>query len=232
MTLTKHEVTLTKHEQAYQSIRARIVDGTYGPGYRLVIDQLARELGVSSVPIREAIRRLEAEKWVVFHRNVGAQVAKLDIERWVEGMTVLALLEGSATALAAPFLRGGDLERARAANEKMRSALDEMDVNAVTRLNRDFHFTLYASCPNRTLVELIAQTWDRLEGMRRSLSFYLGRRAVDSLEEHARLIELVEEGADEREIEEAARNHKVRTAEAYLEDQRRRELAVATPPAS
>lgn len=222
----------TKHEQAYLSIRARIVDGTYGPGYRLVIDQLARELGVSSVPIREAIRRLEAENWVVVERNVGAQVAGLDIERWVEGMTVLALLEGNATALAAPTLRAEDLARARAGNEMMRAALAEFDLGAVTRLNREFHFALYASCPNSTLVELIAQTWDRLEGMRRSLSFYLGRRALDSLEEHERLIELIEEGADERVVEETARSHKLRTAEAYLDDQRRRESLVGSPAAS
>lgn len=225
-------MTPAKHEQAYQSIRARIVDGTYGPGYRLVIDQLARELGVSSVPIREAIRRLEAENWVVVERNVGAQVARLDIEQWLEGMSVLALLEGSATALAAPTLRAADLQHARAVNEKMGAALREIDVNAVTRLNREFHFALYASCPNRTLVELIAQTWDRLEGMRRSLSFYLGRRALDSLDEHERLIGLIEEGADERAIEQAARSHKLRTAEAYLEDQRQREPRLASSAAS
>ena len=50
-----------KHEQAYSIIRERIFNGTYVPGYRLVIDGLARELGISPVPIREAIRRLEAE---------------------------------------------------------------------------------------------------------------------------------------------------------------------------
>lgn len=207
---------LSKHEQAYRSIRERILDGTYGPGYRLVIDALARELGVSAVPIREAIRQLEAEKWVVFKRNVGAQVTQLDVEHWVEGMGVLALLEGHATALAAPHLAARNLERARKTNERMRVALAKADISLVTRLNRDFHFTLYQHCPNATLVDLIQQTWDRVEGMRRSLSFYIGRRAHASLAEHAELIELIEGGESAGKIEQAARRHKLRTVEAYL----------------
>src|SRR5207244_5087838 len=86
-----------KHEQAYSIIRERIFNGTYVPGYRLVIDGLARELGISPVPIREAIRRLEAEGWLEYRPNAGAQVAAVDASKYGEEMTVLALLEGYAT---------------------------------------------------------------------------------------------------------------------------------------
>ena len=71
-----------KHEQAYRVLRERIVNGVYVPGYRLVIDALALELGVSAVPIREAIRRLEAEGWVVYRPNTGAQVASIDVAQY------------------------------------------------------------------------------------------------------------------------------------------------------
>src|SRR5260370_1708810 len=61
-----------KHEQAYSIMRERIFNGTYVPGYRLVIDALARELGISHVPIREAIRRLQPEAWLEYRPNAGA----------------------------------------------------------------------------------------------------------------------------------------------------------------
>ena len=65
----------TKQQRVYETIRERILSGTYGPGYRVVIDGLATELGVSALPVREAIRRLEAEGLIVYRPNVGAQVA-------------------------------------------------------------------------------------------------------------------------------------------------------------
>ena len=66
---------LSKSESVYRELRSRIISGRYNAGYRLVLDQLAREMGVSAVPVREAIRRLEAERLVTFTRNVGAEVA-------------------------------------------------------------------------------------------------------------------------------------------------------------
>ena len=53
----------SKAEQAYRAVKARIVEGTYTPGYRLVLAAIAKDLGFSVVPVREAIRRLEAEAW-------------------------------------------------------------------------------------------------------------------------------------------------------------------------
>src|SRR5215207_5753378 len=64
----------SKADHAYETILRSILDGEYEPGERLVIERLARELGVSVVPVREAIRRLEADGYVTFTRNIGATV--------------------------------------------------------------------------------------------------------------------------------------------------------------
>jgi DNA-binding GntR family transcriptional regulator len=93
---------VTKQERVYQAIRERILSGAYGPGYRVVIDALAEEFEVSGLPVREAIRRLEAEGLVIYRPNAGAQVAPADPGLFDEEMTVLAVLEGYGTALAAP----------------------------------------------------------------------------------------------------------------------------------
>ena len=68
----------SKSQQAYAAVKARIVEGTYTPGYRLVLAKIAEDLGFSVVPVREAIRRLEAEGLVKFERNVGATVSGID----------------------------------------------------------------------------------------------------------------------------------------------------------
>ena len=83
----------SKSQLAYRFIRERIDDGRYVPGYRLVLGQIARELDVSVVPVREAIRLLEAEGLVTFERNVGAQVALVKETEYLHTMETLALVE-------------------------------------------------------------------------------------------------------------------------------------------
>ena len=73
--LVSGSVIVTKQERVYRAIRERILSGAYGPGYRVVIDALAEEFEVSGLPVREAIRRLEAEGLVIYRPNAGAQVA-------------------------------------------------------------------------------------------------------------------------------------------------------------
>lgn len=72
---------VSKQEYVYDAIRRRILDGVYAPGYRLVIDALADDLGVSAAPVREAIRRLEAEGRVVHRHNAGSRVAPVEGRR-------------------------------------------------------------------------------------------------------------------------------------------------------
>jgi DNA-binding GntR family transcriptional regulator len=207
----------SKHEAAYELIKSRIVDGTYVPGYRLVLEQLAREFGVSPVPIREAVRRLEAEGYVEFIHNVGARVAHLDTEAYEQAMQALALLEGYATALAAPRMRKADLKSARAINRKMAEALSGFDPASFTDLNHRFHEVFLDRCPNTYIRNLATGEWARLDLVRRTSFAFVPGRAQASVEEHAHILELVESGADSREIEVAARQHKLGTLAAVIE---------------
>ncbi len=181
-----------KHEQAYSIMRERIFNGTYVPGYRLVIDALARELGISQVPIREAIRRLEAEGWVEYRPNAGAQVAAVDASKYDEEMSVLALLEGYATALASTHLDTAGMKHLREINASMHSALQSADIPAFSRLNREFHFFIYDRCQNSYLVDLLRETWDRLEVRGHTDFSYIPQRSWVSIEEHTQLLNMIE----------------------------------------
>ena len=206
--------TTSRVDLAYGTIRERIVNGTYSPGYRLVLDDLARELGASVVPIREAIRRLEAEGYVDFQRNVGARVASFDEQQFEQTLHVVALLEGYATALAAPHMRRADLARARRANDKMRESLSDLNAIQFSELNREFHFAIYDRCPNQHIRSLLEAQWSRLDTIRRSVFLFVPGRSSFSVAEHDEILALIEAGAPAEQIEQAARAHKLRTAEA------------------
>jgi DNA-binding GntR family transcriptional regulator len=217
------DVATSKQERTYAILRERILDGTYGPNHRLVIDQLARELEVSQMPVREAIRRLEAEGWLTYVRNQGAQVAPIDAASWTEAMYTLAVLEGYATALTAPHLTAEDLTQMRAVNGRMSQALEDMDVLAFSDHNITFHQTIYERCPNGHLRRELAAIQDRLNTLRSSIFLYIPRRGRVSISEHDALLDLIERGADPLEIELSAREHKLHTVAAYEERAARQE---------
>jgi DNA-binding GntR family transcriptional regulator len=208
---------VSKQEAAYGVLRARIVDGTYGPGHRLVIDALARELDVSRMPIREAIRRLEAEDWVVYQRNLGAQVAPIDGAAWTDTVRTLAVLEGHATALAAPFVDEGDMAEMRHHNQLMADALLQFDVFAASERNLAFHAVAYKRCPNGYLRRELDAIQERVTTLRGSIFAHIPMRGHVSIAEHEALLQMIERGEEALAIELAAREHKLHTVAAYEE---------------
>jgi DNA-binding GntR family transcriptional regulator len=207
-------IAVNKQERTYTILRDRIHSGSFAPMERLNIDALARELGVSPIPVREALRRLEAEGWVRFTPNVGAVVAPVDSTFWEQAMIALAVLEGAASAEAQQNLRRSDLTRLRKITTGMEEAVSRVDPVRFGKLNRLLHAAIAARCPNTYLTELIEQTNTRLDRVRSTMFAYLPHRSEEALVEHLRLIELLESGTRD-EVESYARWHKLQTVEAY-----------------
>jgi DNA-binding GntR family transcriptional regulator len=207
----------SKADHAYELIRQRVLDGSTAPGERLVIERLAREINVSVVPVREAIRRLEAEGFITFTRNVGATVTNIDLDRYPETVETLAVLEGVATGLAAPHLTAGDIRKARSLNEDLRRSIHKLDPIRFTQTNRLFHQTLFERCPNRHLLKLVAREWALMDTTRRSAFSLVPERAIDSVGEHEQLLQLIEAGQPGHEIEAYARRHRMMTARTVLQ---------------
>lgn len=205
-----------KTQLAYETIRGRIIDGTYVPAQRLIVRTLADELAMSAVPIREALRRLEAEGWVVIRPNVGAEVRPVDASQWIAAMDALALIDGHATALAAPLLEPGDLEQAREANARMRQALAGMNTLAASAANQEFHSVFYERCSNPYVRELVRSAGERVGAMLRTVFVFVPHRTAAAVGEHDELLALVEAGAEPEQIGAFARGHKLRTVAAYL----------------
>jgi DNA-binding GntR family transcriptional regulator len=202
---------VNKQERTYEILRDRIHNGAYPPMARLNIDALAREFGVSPIPVREALRRLEAQGWVQFKPNAGAIVSPVDATSWEQAMVALAILEGAATAEAQRHLRKSDFTRLRKIAATMESQDDPVRFG---QLNRRLHQAIVARCGNAWLLDLLSQTHDRLDRVRSTMFAYLPERTAEATREHARLIELLESG-DPAEVERYARWHKLQTVEAY-----------------
>jgi DNA-binding GntR family transcriptional regulator len=208
--------TLSKSQRAHAWIKDRIARQEFTPGYRLVLGAIAAELDMSVVPVREAIRQLEAEGLVTFERNVGARVSMVDDSQYRHSMQLLSILEGAATALSARRITADDIRRARAINQRMVEQLDHFDPRAFTELNHQFHAILFDRCPNPRMLELVKAEWARLGHLRDSTFSFVPGRAQESVREHEDILRLIENGAPLRTIEHAVRRHRSATLDAYL----------------
>jgi DNA-binding GntR family transcriptional regulator len=175
-------------EVVSEQIRGRILDGTLKPGERLVEDRLSAELGVSRVPVREALRGLSAEGLVTLLPRRGATVVEVTPETVTELVEVRALLEGLNARLAAQrhdpeivaqledtLARGNEAAKAGTAEE-------------LARLNAEFHERLAEASRNAVLSDVMRGLRERT-----SIAFAInGRaRARADWEEHAGILAAV-----------------------------------------
>lgn len=217
----------SKQFAAYQLIRERIERGEYSPGQRLIIDQLAQEFGISQVPIREAIRRLKAESWIDYAANTGPTVAAFDAVRWAQLLETVAVLEGYATGLAAAHVSTSDLKQLVRCNQTIRASVRDIQLDAMSAANREFHAILLARCPNRMIVEQLSLLQARLDSLSRvifarargALMQLLGpRAALAAVADHNRLIGALRAHRGAATIEKLTREHVLVHMRAALED--------------
>ena len=207
---------ITKQERVYRVLRERIQTGTYGPGHRIVIDQLAAELGVSALPVREAVRRVQAEGLVVSRGSSGACVAPADPELIDSIIELLAVVEGYATALAAPHLGGTEVEGLRALTDAMEDAIARRDSGDLARLDCEFHARLEDHCPNSSLVGLLRDLTRRLDVAGRARPLGHSGREAETIAGYRTLVDLLDAGDAPSGIEQAARLHALRHQRARL----------------
>src|SRR5215469_4944539 len=134
-------------ERAYEYVRRRILDGSWAMGTKLVEDQLARDVGISRTPVREALRRLAADGLVVFEPHRGAKVASIARAELLEIYSLRAVLESQMAARACQRMDYPTIDKLERLAEEMESTAredgrDELSPDCVRRLidlNADFH---------------------------------------------------------------------------------------------
>ncbi|MEN6411847.1 MAG: GntR family transcriptional regulator [Veillonellales bacterium] len=205
---------ISKKEQAYGYIRTNILNGTFGPGYRIVIDNIKKELDLSSIPVREAIQQLEAENLIQVIPYSGAVVKMIEEKDYEENQTVLAILDGAATSMASDHLNQEDLQRLEQLNADMRVAIEELRLEEFGELNAEFHKMIYHRCGNTLLIDALANVWQRMVQIRKSIYTFVPYRGKESIEEHATLIAMIKAHESSEKIEAFSRKHKMEMLEA------------------
>jgi DNA-binding GntR family transcriptional regulator len=171
----------------YESLKRRILDGTYAPGDWLRLSQLARDFSLSEMPIREALRLLQKDGLVVLHRHRGAQVAELSLARGYEIVETRLYLEKAAALAAVPFHTPASQGAMAASIRAMEPLIGNPGEFALE--NRRFCTLLFEPSPNRFMADLIQELWDQVWQHSTTLIYmFLGDRLTGSIEENRRLL--------------------------------------------
>jgi DNA-binding GntR family transcriptional regulator len=198
----------SKSAVVYLELRRRILDAELAPAVALNQEQLAAELGVSTTPLREALRRLESEGLVTLMAHREAVVSPLDPLELAAIYEVREELDARAAALAAERHTESEATTIRQATERMRKPgrEDRMTVN------RRYHAAIYRACHNPVLVETLEGLWDRSDRYRRAVGFMATDASI--LDEHVAIAEAVL-GRRSREAADLMRAHIRRTRATF-----------------
>jgi DNA-binding GntR family transcriptional regulator len=156
----------TMAEAALERLREAIILGELTPGTPLRLEDLARSLGMSISPIREAVRQLEALGLAEHVPHHGAKVMGLDVEELRELFSIRLALETMAVRRAAELFEPADETRARADLATFDAARHGGDVRGAVRAHTAFHFALYEAGRSSWLLRLIRPAWDSCERYR------------------------------------------------------------------
>ncbi len=158
-------------EAVVDGIRDMILNGQLKPGDRLRQDELANTFGVSTMPIREALRQLQAEGLVTFQRRRGARVAKLSVSDYEEICRIREALETLACRWAAEDLEHIPIDRLKLLLEEIEAVEESSDdVHRRLQLVREFFFTIFEASEKEHLLRILSSLWDLSQQYRRYFS--------------------------------------------------------------
>lgn len=188
--------------QIYGVLKEMIADHRFQPGCRLNIESIARELDVSRTPVWEAVRRLEQEGLVENIPNRGVFMSALTAEKVLDLYAVREVLEGMAARLAATRIDDHALDRMSECLEKQREVIEQQDLVAYSKLDFEFHATVYDACGNEWLRELL----ETIKNKMRPLTLHMQPDFFILIDHHAELIRALR-GRDPGKAEQAFRRH-------------------------
>jgi DNA-binding GntR family transcriptional regulator len=174
-------IYLSKIDMVTAALRELIQNGELRAGDGLRQRDLAARFGVSTTPVREALRRLESEGLVRHSTHSGATVVEVDYGATVENYRIRAALESLAVRMAAEVATDADIRAVEKLNQRLARSTDPQRVN---ELNRRLHFRIYEIADSPLLLALLRRLWNAFP-----MGPQASRPVAESVEQHARIIE-------------------------------------------
>jgi DNA-binding GntR family transcriptional regulator len=147
------------HASVYEDLRRRMITGKITPGVGLSTRGLALELGVSQMPVRDALSRLAAEGAVTIRSKRKIEVPPMSEDRFTDLLACRLLLEPEAAVLALPHISPARLRRLTEIDQALDAAMERGDVIGYMECNFAFHFNMYQANGRDTLNRLIETLW-------------------------------------------------------------------------
>jgi DNA-binding GntR family transcriptional regulator len=195
--------TRSRGDFVYDSLRDAIWEGRIARGERVREEEVARSLGVSRTPVREALQRLQRRGLLVNGLGRGLIVAELSKREVIELYAMREILEGSAARFAAQHATGPEIDILYRLQRDLAEAPD--DALLLVKLNRRFHQAIYDAAHNQYLTQTLDALHDSM-ALLHSTTFRAPNRRRESDEEHRRIVAAIERH-DADEAEAIAREH-------------------------
>ncbi|MBE8954500.1 MAG: GntR family transcriptional regulator [Quinella sp. 2Q5] len=205
-------------ETVCEVLRDAIRRGVLEPGERLMEVQLAEELGISRTPVREAIRKLEQEGYVIMMPRRGTYVSSMSVHDVKEIFEIRSALESLSTSLAAMRIEPDELDRLRALLGEIEGHIQRRDIDKIVETDIEFHGLLYRVSRNERLVAIIGNLKEQLARFR-TLSMSYPGRLQETLQEHRAMVEAIAAG-DVDAARDAAERHMEQAEETLLKAMR------------
>lgn len=178
--------------RTYQSLRQALISGQFSPGHRLLMQDLAQQLGTSVTPVREACYRLVSEQALELRSNRFVVVPPLTRSRYMQIRVMRIALEGLAASIAAEHSEAGELAKIADCQKMVIEATERGDVEAMREANLDFHFGVYRMSGMKLLVQQIENLWVSMGPI---LNVYYNTTSENfiGIEEHENLLSALSE---------------------------------------
>ncbi len=203
-------------EMAYVSLKEAIVKGDLHPGQRLVESALSAQMGISRIPVREAIKKLEQDGLIEKLEKGGFIVRNPSSKEIEETFGIRACLESYAAALATGHMDAPTIDRLERVLRLYREALERRDIANMTQLNNQLDEIIFSASGSRKLYALIANFRDFIFRYRKVLLTCMDYAAI-SLSEHEEIVRAMKEGDGER-VEKLVRKHLLRGRDILIKD--------------
>ena len=203
----------SKKELVTKTLRDAILNGELIPGTRLVIEDLAKQLGVSPIPVREALQQLDADGYVAIEPYLGARVAPIEAESVAEVFSLLETMEVVSSRAACQHMSDSDFNVLQEILIKMDSLIGDPEL--WSQENRHFHKYICEKSGTRLVGSLMSKVldhWDRLH--RYFLRDVFARRLPQAQREHWKILKALR-ARDPTETEAVIREHAQASLTAY-----------------
>ena len=203
----------SRAEFVYEALRKAISTGDVRRGERVREEEVAKALGVSRTPVREALHRLQTRGLLEMVGGRGLVVAELTKQQSVEIYAMREILEGSAARFAAQHASDSDIAALHRLLDQFVQAKD--DPSQMAKIDRRFHGAIYEAAHNRYLTQSLEQLFDSLALMQ-STTFTAPGRPSSADQEHRLIVSAIEQRNPDA-AEEAAREHIRRARQVRLD---------------